>query len=250
MDDWGVGTYEETAAELEPVADVAVDALDVSAGDRVLDVACGTGNAAAVAAARGALVSGLDGSARLVSVARERVPAGEFVEGDAADLPFADGAFDSAVSVFGVIFARPAERAAAEIARVVRPGGRVVITAWLPRGTLFQPVMLMRQALARVNPPDGPPPANWSDPDTLERLLGAYGELDVSERLLRAPPESAESVWDRWERLHPMWIAARKLLEPANEWDPLRVATIAALTDAGVQESISSPYLLVTLQRS
>jgi len=250
MDEWGAGSYEDTAAELAPAAEVAVEALAVSAGDRVLDVACGTGNAAEVAAARGAVVTGMDGSARLLSVARRRVPTGEFVEGDAATLPFGDGAFDSAVSVFGLIFVRPAERAAAEIARVVRPGGRVAITAWLPRGPFFQPVVLMRQALARVRPPEGPPAANWSDPDTLQRLLGGYGALEVSEHVLRGTPASAESVWDRWERLHPMWIAARKVLEPVSEWEALRSATIAALTEARVHEGVASPYLLVTLSRT
>ena len=123
MDDaWGIGEYEDTAAELAPVSEVAVAALRLSGEERVLDVACGTGNAALVAQRGGASVTGLDGSPRLLEVARERVPSGEFVLGDAAELPFDDGAFDAAVSVFGVIFARPAERAAAEIARVVRPG--------------------------------------------------------------------------------------------------------------------------------
>jgi SAM-dependent methyltransferase len=250
MDEWGVGSYEDTAAELAPAAEVAVEALRVSPGERVLDVACGTGNAAAVAADRGAAVTGLDGSPRLLSVARERNPSGEFVEGDAADLPFGDGAFDAAVSVFGVIFARPAQRAAAEIARVVRPRGRLAITAWVPRGPFFKPILLMRQAIARVRPPDGSTPVDWSDRDTLNRLLGAYGKLELSEQLLRGAPASAESVWDRWERLHPMWIAARKLLEPVNEWDGLREATIAALREAGVEREVASPYLLITLDRS
>jgi SAM-dependent methyltransferase len=249
-DEWGAGSYEDTAAELAPAAEVAVDTLGISPGDRVLDVACGTGNAAAVAAAHGAVVTGLDGSPRLLSVARERVPGGEFVEGDAASLPFADHEFDAAVSVFGVIFARPAERAAAEIARVVRPGGRVVITAWVPRGPGFQPVMLMRQALARVRPPEGPPPANWSDAETLQRLLGGYGEVELRDQVLPVAPASAESVWDRWERLHPMWIAARKALEPANEWHALREATIAALREAGAHRGFAMPYLLVTLTRA
>src|SRR5687768_12884513 len=134
MDEWGVGRYEETARELAPAAEVAVAALGLNGGERVLDVACGTGNAALLARAAGAKVTGVDTSPRLIAVARERIPGGEFLEGDAAALPFGDAAFDAAVSVFGVIFARPVENAAAEIARVVRPGGKVVITTWPPRG--------------------------------------------------------------------------------------------------------------------
>jgi len=123
MDEWGVGCYEETAREIAPVADVAVDALGLGGGERVLDVACGTGNAALVARQAGAQVTGIDSSARLIEVARERVPEGEFLEADATKLPFEDGTFDAAVSVFGVIFASPAERAAAEIARATTPTG-------------------------------------------------------------------------------------------------------------------------------
>ena len=76
MDEWGAGSYEVTAAELAPVAGVAVGALGLTGGERVLDLACGTGNAALAAHEAGARVTGLDASPRLVGVARERVPAG------------------------------------------------------------------------------------------------------------------------------------------------------------------------------
>src|SRR6187200_3262331 len=105
-DEWGVGSYEDTAAELMPAAEIAVGALRLRGGERVLDVACGTGNAAEVATGAGARVTGLDRSPRLLTVARERVPEAEFVEGDAAAMAFEDGAFDAAVSVFGIMFAR------------------------------------------------------------------------------------------------------------------------------------------------
>jgi SAM-dependent methyltransferase len=249
-DEWGEGSYEETAAELAPVAEVAVAALGLSDGERVLDVACGTGNAAAVAAARGARVTGLDGSERLLEVARERVPGGEFVHGDAAQLPFEDGAFDAAVSVFGMIFAEPAERAAAEIARVVRPGGRVAITSWLPRGPLFPAIVLLRKAIARVRPPEGPPRADWGDRDVIARLLGPYGEVEIAEQALAPPDERGpEEIWERWERSHPMWIRSRRLLEPAGEWERLRAESIAAMGQAAEREGPASPYLLTVLRR-
>ena len=105
---------------------------------------------------------------------------------DATDLPFDDGEFDAAVSVFGVIFARPAEKAAAEIARVVRPGGAVAVTSWPPRGPVFAAVTLMRQTLARVRPPapKGRLPSNWGDPAVLEKLFGPFGEVEVTEHQL------------------------------------------------------------------
>lgn len=250
MDEWGAGSYEETAAELAPVAGVAVGALGVRAGERVLDVACGTGNGAAVAAAGGARVTGLDSSPRLLEAARERVPEGDFVEGDAAAMPFEDGAFDAAVSVFGVIFARPAEQAAAEIARVVRPGGRVAITSWLPRGPAFAAIVLMRQALARVRPPQDGRPVDWGDPAVIERLLGPYGELEITEHALEPPEGSTpEGAWERWERGHPMWIGARRLLEPAGEWADLREQSIAAMRAGAERDGRASPYLLTVLRR-
>jgi SAM-dependent methyltransferase len=249
MDEWGAGSYEDTAAELAPAAAVAVAALGLGGGERVLDVACGTGNAALVAQETGAQVTGLDGSPRLLDVARERVPGADFVHGDMGSLPFGDGQFDAAVSVFGVIFSRPAEPAVAELARVVRPGGRVAITTWPPRGPVFAAVSLMREAVARVRPaPAGPPPANWGDPSGLEGLLGGYGELEVAERQLTHRDATPEEVWDRWERLHPAWVGARAQLEPAGEWPRLREATIAALHDSGFGAGATSPYLLAVLQ--
>jgi SAM-dependent methyltransferase len=247
VDEWGLGSYEQTAGELAPASQVAVAALELTGGERVLDVACGTGNAALVAHAAGGRVVGIDGSPRLLEVARGRVPEAEFVLGDAAALPFDDGAFDAAVSVFGVIFARPADAAAREIARVVRPGGRVVVTTWPARGPVFEVVALMRAAIARVRGAAGPAPVDWGDPAVLRTLLGAHGEVEVGERLLPLHDATPEQVWDRWERLHPMWIGARALLEPAGAWDGLRDASIAALHDAG--PASDSPYLLAILTR-
>ena len=110
MVDWGAGRYEETAAELAPVADVVVGRSGAGVGDDVVDVACGTGNAALVAAARGARVVGTDGAPRLLAVAHERAAAlgleVEWREGDLLELPVASGAADTVVSVFGVVFAR------------------------------------------------------------------------------------------------------------------------------------------------
>jgi SAM-dependent methyltransferase len=251
VDEWGVGCYEETAREIAPVADVAVDALSLGGGERVLDVACGTGNAALVARQAGAQVTGIDSSRRLIEVARERVPEGEFLEADATKLPFEDGTFDAAVSVFGVIFASPAERAAAEIARVVGPGGTVAVTTWLPRGPVFAAVMVMRRALARVRPPapDGPSPINWGDPAVLSELFASYGELEVTEHQLAYQASRPEQMMDRWERFHPMWVGARQELEAAGEWERLREDTIAALRDAGQGAGATSPYLLALLRR-
>jgi SAM-dependent methyltransferase len=249
VDAWGVGCYEVTASELAPVSEVAVAALGLTGGERVLDVACGTGNAALVAQRAGAIVTGLDASPRLLDVARERVAGAEFVAGDCARLPFDDGQFDAALSVFGVIFAQPAEQAAAEIARVVRPGGRVVVATWPPRGPMFKAAALIREAVAGFRPPERYVAVDWGDPSVLARLLEAYGEVEVSERQLEHAPTTVDEFWDRWERLHPMVIGAREQLEPAGRWPELRTAVIAALRDGGIGDGATSPYLLAVLDR-
>src|SRR5919199_2114132 len=134
--DWGAGEYERTARELEPAAHHVVALAGVAPGERVLDLACGTGNAASEAARAGARVTGLDAAPRLIEVAEARAAAAsldiEFVVGDAQDLPFGDGAFDCVLSVFGVIFVPDPPRAMNEILRVLAPGGRALISAWRP----------------------------------------------------------------------------------------------------------------------
>src|SRR4051794_39408130 len=153
MVDWSAGAYERTAMELEPAARAVVACAAVADGERVLDVACGTGNAALVAARAGARATGLDSAPRLVEVARERAAnarAGadaEFLVGDALDLPFDDGTFDALVSVFGVIFAPDPDRAVAEMLRVLAPGGRVVLSAWLPEGAVHRMVGVLGRGL-------------------------------------------------------------------------------------------------------
>lgn len=246
-DVWGLGRYEDTAADLYPAAEVAVGALGLSWGERVLDVGCGTGNAAAAAARVGARVAGLDPSPRLISVARGRVPEGDFVVGDALELPYDGGDFDAAVSIFAVIFVAPAERAVGELVRVVRPGGRIAITAWPPRGPVFRAISLMREAMARARPPQGPRGPDWGDPAVIHELLDPHGAVEVSEHELPAEERSAEEVWDRWERLHPIWIAARRVLEPAGEWERLRESATAALREGEGERPV---YLLAVLTRA
>src|SRR5690606_32342658 len=121
-----------------PASDAVIEALGVGEGDELLDVGTGSGNAAIVAAQRGAAVTGLDLVPELVEAARERFAAaglsGEFVVGSAEALPFEDASFDRVVSIFGAMFAPRHDLAAAELARVVRPGGRVAVTGWTPEG--------------------------------------------------------------------------------------------------------------------
>src|SRR3954462_3598657 len=128
---WGLGDYPRMAERLMPAAHTALDLAKVTAADRVLDVACGTGNAAVLATGRGAQAVGVDFEPALLELARARGSA-HFIEGDVESLPFDDGEFTVVVSLFGVMYAPDHERAAAELKRVTAPGGRIVIAAWTP----------------------------------------------------------------------------------------------------------------------
>src|SRR5262249_38420696 len=138
--DWGLGNYERTAGQLAPAARTVVEVAAPVAGEHAVDVGTGTGNGALLAAARGARTTGVDPAPRLLEVARGRAASAgldiTFAPGDAASLPLGDGEADAVFSVFGVIFAPDPAAAAAELARVTAPAGRIVFSAWLPEGAI------------------------------------------------------------------------------------------------------------------
>ena len=215
---WDDGDYARTAATLLPAAETLVDAAAVAAGDRVLDVACGTGNAAALAVARGASVVGVDAAEGLVALAREAVPEGEFHVGRAEDLPVANAAFDVALSVFGVIFAADPARAAGELVRAVRPGGRIALTTWNPEDTIAKAGGLLAAELF----PPREDPARWGDPAWVQDLLEGAGAADVEIREGRLPfnAPSPAAWFGEQEEHHPVWRWGSRRLAPAA-WEML-----------------------------
>jgi len=250
MVDWSVGEYERTAAELEPAARHVVERAAIAPGERVLDLACGTGNAALLAAAAGARVTGLDSAPRLVEVARERVPDAEFVVGDALDLPFDDGAFDAVLSVFGVIFVPDPARAIAEIVRVLAPGGRALLSAWCPEGPVTSMVGVLGRGLAAAGAPSRPRFA-WHEPEAVAELAAAHGAtVDAEDGSLAIEAESPEAYFALAEEHHPMSLAGRPLLERAGTYAALRQEALGVLR-AGNEDParfrVTSPYRVVRL---
>lgn len=161
---WGGGGrgYEHIAQQCLPGIIHAVDRLDPQPGERVLDVGTGTGRAAREVAVRGASVVGVDIAQELLAAAREHTsPQGiEFQVGDAEALPHDDASFDAAVSTFGVMFSVEPQTAATEVARVLKPDGRLVVAAWTPESH----ATLLRKELVPFMPPppDPAPPAPWA----------------------------------------------------------------------------------------
>jgi SAM-dependent methyltransferase len=233
---WTVGDFPEVATRTVAAAESVVDRLGIEAGERVLDVATGTGNGALLAAERGAAASGLDLTPKLLAVAAERAAAAglevDLVEGDAEALPYDDDSFDAVISMFGVMFAPDQQRAADELVRVCRPGGRIGVAAWTPAGSVGQLFMLLAQHLPP--PPEGfQPPILWGVEDHVRSLFAADGlGVTCTPELVRFADESVEDWMDREEqRLGPI-ILAKEALEPQGRWKEVREQLLVQAADA------------------
>jgi SAM-dependent methyltransferase len=196
---WMSGDYGHFARYLEPNAGEFFARLGIAPGTRVLDVACGAGQLALMAARAGADVTGVDLATNLIEQARSRAEAeglnAAFEEGDAEALPYADSSFDLVVSLIGAMFAPRPELVAAEMARVCNPGGRIAMANWTPGGFVGR----MFEIHGRyVPPPPGvPPPTLWGVGSVVrERLRPAVKDLRMSEGKyrLRYPLSPAEVV--------------------------------------------------------
>jgi SAM-dependent methyltransferase len=173
---WAKGDFAMVASIVYHAAEDLAEALEILPGERVLDVACGSGNGAISAARRAwGNTTGLDFVPELLDRARERASAErlevEFVDGDAQDLPFGDGEFDVTMSIFGAMFAPDQQRTAAELLRVTKPGGRIGMANWCPDGGLEK--LFMTVVKHTGGPPAGvSPPVLWGSEDHVRELFG------------------------------------------------------------------------------
>jgi ubiquinone/menaquinone biosynthesis C-methylase UbiE len=171
---WACGNFSVVAARIIFQAEHLCETADVQAGWRVLDVATGSGNAAIAAARRGCEVVGVDYVPALLERGRIRAAAEhldiEFVRGDAEELPFPDASFDAVLSIYGVMFAPDHRRAAAELARVCRPGGRIALASWTPDGFIGETFRIFSRYLPPT--PGLQPPVAWGDENYLGALFG------------------------------------------------------------------------------
>ena len=173
---WAAGDYAVIGTTLQIVGERLCDAVDLHAGERVLDVAAGNGNATLAAARQFAHVTSTDYVGALLDRGSERAAAERlpviFQEADAEALPFADGSFDVALSTFGVMFTPDQEKAASELARVVRRGGRIGLANWTPEGFIGQ---LFKTIGKHVPPPAGiKSPALWGTEARLVELFPGH----------------------------------------------------------------------------
>jgi SAM-dependent methyltransferase len=181
---WASGDYAAVGARLYLTSELLCEAVDLRAGQRVLDVACGSGNAALAAARRFCPVVGVDYVPALLERARQRAKAegleATFQEGDAEELPFPDASFDVVLSACGAMFAPDQERTAAELLRVCRPGGRIGMVNWVPDGYVGE---LFRTIGRYLPPPPGlRPPVLWGSEERLRELFGPEPTISAPRR--------------------------------------------------------------------
>jgi SAM-dependent methyltransferase len=251
---WEAGDYGALSEFIAEVGERVVARAGVEAGTRVLDVACGTGNAAIPAARLGARVTGLDLVPKLLDGGREKAAAAgleiDWVEGDAEELPFEDGAFDRVVSTFGHMFAPRHRRVADEMARVCRKGGAIATCTWTPEGTVGG--VFRASGSYMPAPPDfADPPILWGSEDHVREMFGAVASAFEFER------HSATIEWESidgfadffMDRFGPM-VTARNML--GERFGELRERIVAIWADANEADDgslrLPQEYLLSVIR--
>jgi SAM-dependent methyltransferase len=196
---WMAGDYGHFATYLEPGALQFLSRIHIEPGARVLDVACGAGQTAIPLSRAGAKVTGIDIATNLIEQARARAKSenldARFEEGDAEMLPFEDGSFDIVLSLIGAMFAPRPDLVVAELKRVCRPGGKIIMGNWTPTGFVGQMFKLQGK---HVPPPAlMPPPVKWGDEEIVrERFQNGISHLKLNRRLypFRYPFSPSEVV--------------------------------------------------------
>ncbi len=254
---WATGDYARVATELvAPLGSVLVEACRIGPGDRVLDVAAGTGNAAIPAASTGATVVASDLTPQLLergrTDAQARGVALSWQEANAEALPFGDGEFDTVMSCIGVMFAPHHQPAADELVRVCRPGGTVGVVSWTPEGAIGQLFAAMKPHVAP--PPAGvQPPPLWGDEDHVRGLLGDRVEDVVTARRTLTVDhfEDGAAFRDYFKSIYGPTMTAYAAIGDDAERIAALDADIAAVGDAFLCEpsTMEWEYLLVVARR-
>lgn len=252
---WSAGDWDTFSRHLAPLTDVVLDRLGAIDGADLLDVGTGSGTTIAIPAAlRGARVTGADVTPELLEHARRHAAdAGAdvtWVEADAAALPFADAAYDRVVSTFGAMFAPDHARAAAELVRVCRPGGQVLMTTWMFEGFVGETFTLTGSFMPP--PPEGVGlPPQWGLEDHVRDMFGRAGIADptVTPATISFAFPSVEACVEEYSTKIGPFAMARVVLEPAGRWEEYRdgftdlVRRFNAATDGSVL--LPSSYFLI-----
>jgi SAM-dependent methyltransferase len=198
------GRYDEISRTIADAIEHAVERLRPQAGEHVLDLATGTGWGSRVVAERfpGVAVTGVDIAEQMLIYAKERAAlqnlAIDYRHADAEQLPFDAGSFDAVISTFGVMFVGKPEAAAAELGRVIKRGGRVVLATWRHDSNLFNMFGVMKGFMPPPPQPAPPSPFEWGKVERLRELLGAEFDLEFEEGENHFRYASGEQAWEFW----------------------------------------------------
>lgn len=227
---WAAGDYPAIARVIAEAGNATALRAGAAAGVRLLDVACGDGNVAIPAARAGAAVTALDLTPELLDAGRVRGAAERvdisWVLGDAEELPFGEASFDAVTSNFGAVFAPRHAVVATELARVCRPGGRIVITAWAPDGFNERVAEIAKSYLPQ--PPVPEPPVLWADPAHARACFqSADVELSFERDSIRARAASVQALVGLMARSFGPLVLARERLIQQGRWEELLAAITA-----------------------
>ncbi len=251
---WSSGDYAVIGTTLQIVGESLCEALEVTAGSQVLDVAAGNGNVTLAAARRGCHVTATDYVEALLAGAQRRADA-DGLEittqvADAENLPFEDETYDTVVSTFGVMFVPNPERAAAEMVRVTKPGGKIGLANWTPTGFIGR---MFKVVGAHVPPPTGvPSPLAWGTEQRLVELFGEHADVQATARdfVFRYP--SAEAFFDTFVTYYGPTFKAWGALDEAGR-ESFRGQMLALLEqcnrETGGALAVPSEYLEVVVRR-
>ena len=251
---WASGDFAVIGTTLQIVGETLCETANVRSGSTVLDVAAGNGNAALAAARRFAHVTAVDYVPALLARAADRAAAERvnvrFVEGDAERLPFDNGSFDYVLSTFGVMFAPDQPRAASELLRVCRPGGKIALANWTPEGFIGQ---LLKLVGRYVPPPAGlSSPILWGTQARLRELFGeGYAKISTNRRDFNFRYESADHFVDVFRRFYgPTHMAFRALDLTQQSALAAEIATLieANNQDRGNSVVVPAEYLEIVIE--
>jgi ubiquinone/menaquinone biosynthesis C-methylase UbiE len=252
---WASGDYTVIGNTLPIVAEMLCEAVDIRAGQNVLDVATGHGSGALAAARRWCDVVGIDYVPTLLERGRERAVAERlsvtFMDSDCEDIPFPDATFDVVLSIFGVMFAPDQEQSAQELLRVCRSGGKIGMANWTPDGFIGEMFKIVGSYLP---PPAGlKPPSLWGTRERLQELFGdEITDLRANRRMFTFRYRSIRHLWETFRNFYGPMLKTWEALS-ANEKIGLEhdVTNLVRSCNRGGSESIVVPseYLEIVLTR-
>jgi len=254
---WSTGNYAVVGTTLQIVGESLCEALDLRAGSRVLDVAAGNGNATLAAARRFADVVSTDYVPSLLDGGRRRAEAEglsvRFQEADAEDLPFPDASFDVVLSTFGVMFTPDQEKAAAELLRVCKPGGKIGLANWTPQSVIGQ----LFKTIGRFVPPAPglKSPALWGTQERLEQLFGARAAIKATQRHFSFRYRSAQHFIEVFRTYYGPVHKAFAALDGDRERQKAFAGDLLSLIESGNRSGngtlvLPSEYLEVVIERN